>query len=83
MNKYIHTKVLTEEERGILTIALEIARDRFRENANLAEVSADKGELGTMHRIAVQFERQRSIADQLLTKVVLADEITISEEVEA
>ncbi len=70
------TVVLTERQRGILQIALEIARDKFRDNARLLEK-----EFGSQG-MADTFDEQAEDADALLNMVTLADEITITEEVE-
>lgn len=67
------TVVLTERQRGILQVALEIARDKFLENVRA---------LGNNHfGLADQFEQQAKEAEVLLNQVTLADEITITEEV--
>jgi hypothetical protein len=71
-----NTVVLTETQRGILQIALEIARDKFQDHVKvlLTEWHDD--------RLIAKFEEQAADAEKLLTLVSLAENITITEEIE-
>lgn len=63
------TIALTEEQRGLLQIALEIARDKFK-------VYATSDGVGSL---AEQFDRQAKEADELLTWVANAENVIIEE----
>ncbi len=59
---------IDDSQRSLIQICLEIARDRFKENATTIANS----------RVCEQFERQAKQADELLTTFTLADTITIT-----
>jgi hypothetical protein len=68
------TAVLTENQRSLLAVCLEIARDKFGDNAKyLRTVSASMG-------LADQFEKQEKETKHLLSLFATADEVAITEE---
>jgi hypothetical protein len=67
----MNTMVLTESQRGVLQIALEIAVDRFKDHAR---------NIGDLAGLADQFERQADTAQTLLSLVACADAVLIMEE---
>jgi hypothetical protein len=64
---------LTEEQRGLLQIALEIARDKFKEHAKSLLVNSANV------RLAVQFDKQADEAEKLLTWITNAENVIIEE----
>jgi hypothetical protein len=72
------TTVLTESQRGILAIALELARDRFADNTRKLLGCQD---LELARKLVETFEEQAKEAEVLLTLVTLAENITITEEI--
>jgi hypothetical protein len=64
---------LTEEQRGLLQIALEIARDKFKEHAKSMLVNSANV------RLADQFDKQAKEADELLMWITNAENVLIEE----
>jgi hypothetical protein len=64
---------LTEEQRSLLQLSLEIARDKFKEHAR----SVGDGLL--TNRLADQFAKQAKQADELLLWVTGAENVIIEE----
>jgi len=75
----LNTIVLTESQRGVLQIALEIAVDRFKDHVRMLS-GFDIGPHATTGSLADQFERQAVTAQELLNLVACADAITVIEE---
>jgi hypothetical protein len=72
---------LTEEQRGLLRLSLEIARDKFKEDAKIClQPSWTAGLLnGKNTRLADQFDKQAKEADELLMWVAGAENVIIEE----
>ena len=66
---------ITENQRSLLQVSLEIARDKYRENAST--VVADASTLVAKMRICQQFERQAVEAQELLDLFSGAEAITV------
>ena len=78
-----NTIVLSESQRGILQIALEIARDKFATNVRtLRRAEVNPGDGITITRLWQQFEKQEEEAETLLSLVASAHDITLTEEIE-
>jgi hypothetical protein len=67
------TIALTEEQRSLLQLALEIARDKFQDNVRILDQEKDG------RRLADQFERQTEQADELLLWIAGAENVIIEE----
>ncbi len=65
---------LTEEDRSLLQLALEIARDKFRDNALIL-----RKEIGGYRSLADQFENQANDAVRLKQRIENAENVIIEE----
>jgi hypothetical protein len=66
---------LTEDQRSLLQLSLEIARDKFRENVRELEPKSNK----VIRSLSEQFLEQANEAEQLLMWVANADNVIIEE----
>jgi hypothetical protein len=71
--------VLTESQMSLLHVALDVARDKFRDNARMLDARSLAGHL---EGLADQFEKQAEQTDELLTLLVNSDHVTFSGEEE-
>ena len=71
------TTFLSENNRGILQIALELARDKFCENAATLRKESNPALVLAYSRLAETFTDQAAAAAELLTLITLADEVTV------
>ena len=62
---------LTEDQRSLLQLSLEIARDKFKENASYLLSN------GTAERLVDQFRKQAKEADALLLWIAGAEAVII------
>jgi hypothetical protein len=66
---------LTEEQRGLLQVSLEIARDRFKDDAKIIRRHHPSWPVS----LADQFDKQAKEADELLMRVANAENVIIEE----
>jgi hypothetical protein len=68
---------LDENQRSLLQLALEIARDKFKENVQELRLNTTSNKV--MASLAEQFQEQANEADKLLLWIAQADNVIIEE----